>query len=173
MTSKLWVISGGKNLVKPIIWHGIDLFPFHSKKRLYIFFNFSIHCIGFTQEYSDLGSQLEKFSISFFYLKLFKVSDLGWVYDQSKKLKDSSGLILFVFFRLVKYSYEDRLAPWETVEFIFYHSYHPFYLLSHLLGPVPSFLLDVKSPHTQDQTSVPHQSIVKDLSCPACSHLHF
>lgn len=31
MTPKLWVISGGKNLVKPIIWHGIDLFPSHPK----------------------------------------------------------------------------------------------------------------------------------------------
>lgn len=31
MTSKLWVISGGRNLVKPIIWHDTDLFPFHSK----------------------------------------------------------------------------------------------------------------------------------------------
>ena len=67
------------------------------QEKVIHFFYFSIHCIGFTQEYSHLGSQLEKFSISFFYLKLFKVSDLGWVYDQSKKLKDSSGLILFVF----------------------------------------------------------------------------
>lgn len=34
MTSKLWVISGRKNLVKPIIWHGIDPFPSHLKERL-------------------------------------------------------------------------------------------------------------------------------------------
>lgn len=42
MTPKLWVISGRKNLVKPIIWHGIDPFPAIPRKGCIFFSLFSL-----------------------------------------------------------------------------------------------------------------------------------